>query len=140
MKPQRHLLRRNWSSVKEEILNSRSWVIHLDEGDIDAFEDGGIECISVFEAITEDTSENRFKYLGEQISESFPPTLIGNYSKLLMYIQYPASSPIMMSELDFIQRMMNILLAEKDDCEIKWGLLPREGSVFRVVCSINTGG
>lgn len=126
----------SWSRLKEEILNSPNWLVRLDENDVKVFEDGGVETIRLFEAITEDMTENRFIMLGKEIIQSVYPDAIGNTCKVLIYIQFPISFPIMMAEMSSIPNMIEKLIPNETECEIKWGMSPREDNLSRIVLSI----
>lgn len=126
----------SWSRFREEILNSPNWIVRLDENDAKEFEDGGTENIRLFEAITEDMTEDRFNLLGKKIIQSVSPDAIGNACKIIIYIQFPLSFPIMMSEMNSIQDLIDSLIPKEKDCVITWGLSPREDNVSRIVCAI----
>ena len=125
----------NWEHVKEEILNYPRWIIHLDENDVKSFEAESPENVDVLEAITEDNSENRFNILWNQIFESLLFNTEHQYNKILMYIQFPLNAPIMMSEMSSIQELIDKSFINNSECEIKWGLSPREDNISRIVLS-----
>lgn len=125
----------DWEHVKEEILNYPRWIIHLDENDVKSFEAESPENVDVLEAITEDNSENRFNILWNKIFESLLFNTEHQYNKILMYIQFPLNAPIMMSEMSSIQELIDKSFINNSECEIKWGLSPREDNISRIVLS-----
>ena len=125
----------NWSRVKEEILNSPNWIISLDENDLKSFEEFDNNEICVSEMSTTDQTECRFEQMCNQLSNLLSDKK-DKFGKMLMFIQFPINSPIMMSEMTYIQEMLEKSSHDDVECEIKWGLSPREDDVSRIVCAL----
>ena len=52
-----------------------------------------------------------------------------------MYIQFPLHAPIMMSEMSSIKELIDKSFINNSECEIKWGVSPREDNISRIVLS-----
>ena len=52
-----------------------------------------------------------------------------------MYIQFPLNAPIMMSEMSSIHELIDKSFINNSECEIKWGVSPREDNISRIVLS-----
>ena len=127
-----------WERLKEEILNSPNWLINLDENDVRKMESDNSE-VSVFEATTEDASENRFNELSNRIAEECIKACLpqAERPRMLMFIQFPLSAPIKMIEMAAIEELIDRLFPDDKDYSVKWGLSPREDKISRIVCAIN---
>ena len=127
-----------WERLKVEILNSPNWLISLDQNDIKEMESDNSE-VSVFEATTENASENRFNELSNRIANECIKACLpqAERTRILMFIQFPLSAPIMMSEMTAINKLIDKLFPDGKDCSVKWGLSPREDNISRIVCAIN---
>ena len=127
-----------WERLKDEILNSPNWLINLDQNDIKEMESDNSE-VSVFEAKTEDASENRFNELSDRIvNECIKAGLPqAKHPRMLMFIQFPLSAPIKMTEMTAINELIDRLFPDDKDYSVKWGLSPREDNISRIVCAIN---
>ena len=127
-----------WERLKEEILNSPNWLINLDENDVREMESDNSE-VSVFEATTEDASENRFNELSNRIAKECIKACLpqSERPRMLIFIQFPLYAPIMMPEMTAINELIDKLFPDGKDCSVKCGLSPREDNISRIVCVIN---
>ena len=122
--------------MKREILESSNWIVHLDADDLNTFESPNDENIIVQESSTRDSSEKRFSILLHKIAEKIVDKSIDSIDKVIIFIQFPISNPITMNEMSSVHQFVDLLVPEGKDCEIKWGLSPREDDVFRIICAI----
>lgn len=130
---------KDFEQFKEEVLTSPRWIVSLDENDLKAFQ-GDDDCIiTILEAKTEDTTEQRLHTLLERIAEQYKALKEShiNSVKVLIHIQFPISAPLMMSEMSVINEMVDMILPSGTDCEVKWGLSPREDNLCKITCAIN---
>ena len=130
---------KDFEQFKEEVLTSPRWIVSLDENDLKAFQ-GDHDCIiTILEAKTEDATEQRLHTLLERIAEQYKALKEShiNSVKVLIHIQFPISAPLMMSEMSVINEMVDMILPSGTDCEVKWGLSPREDNLCKITCAIN---
>ena len=130
---------KDFEQFKEEVLTSPRWIVSLDENDLKAFQ-GDDDCIiTILEAKTEDATEQRLHTLLERIAEQYKALKEShiNSVKVLIHIQFPISAPLMMSEMSVINEMVDMILQSGTDCEVKWGLSPREDNLCKITCAIN---
>ena len=130
---------KDFEQFKEEVLTSPRWIVSLDENDLKAFQ-GDDDCIiTILEAKTEDATEQRLHTLLERIAEQYKALKEShiNSVKVLIHIQFPISAPLMMSEMSVINEMVDMILPSGTDCEVKWGLSPREDNLCKITCAIN---
>lgn len=131
-------MKTKWQKIKDEILNSPKWLVSLDINDIVTLTSGNDNNINVLEASTMCSSDERFNILVADILNQYNTTnLMGcNPLKMLVFVQFPISLPIMMAEMNSVSEMINYITVD-DIIEIKWGLSPREDKVSRIVCAFN---
>ena len=130
---------KDFEQFKEEVMTSPRWIVSLDENDLKAFQ-GDDDCIiTILEAKTEDATEQRLHTLLERIAEQYKALKEShiNSVKVLIHIQFPISVPLMMSEMSAINEMVDMILPSGTDCEVKWGLSPREDNLCKITCAIN---
>ena len=130
---------KDFEQFKEEVLTSPRWIVSLDENDLKAFQ-GDDDCIiTILEAKTEDATEQRLHTLLERTAEQYKALKEShiNSVKVLIHIQFPISAPLMMSEMSVINEMVDMILPSGTDCEVKWGLSPREDNLCKITCAIN---
>ena len=130
---------KDFEQFKEEVLTSPRWIVSLDENDLKAFQ-GDDDCIiTILEAKTEDATEQRLHTRLERIAEQYKALKEShiNSVKVLIHIQFPISAPLMMSEMSVINEMVDMILPSGTDCEVKWGLSPREDNLCKITCAIN---
>ena len=130
---------KDFEQFKEEVLTSPRWIVSLDENDLKVFQ-GDDDCIiTILEAKTEDATEQRLHTLLERIAEQYKALKEShiNSVKVLIHIQFPISVPLMMSEMSAINEMVDLILPSGMDCEVKWGLSPREDNLCKIACAIN---
>lgn len=130
---------KDFEQFKEEVLTSPRWIVSLDENDLKVFQ-GDDDCIiTILEAKTEDATEQRLHTLLERIAEQYKALKEShiNSVKVLIHIQFPISAPLMMSEMSVINEMVDMILPSGTDCEVKWGLSPREDNLCKITCAIN---
>ena len=127
-----------WQKIKDEILNSPKWLVSLDINDIVTLTSGNDNNINVLEASTMCSSDERFNILVADILNQYNTTnLMGcNPLKMLVFVQFPISFPIMMAEMNSVSEMINYITVD-NIIEIKWGLSPREDKISRIVCAFN---
>lgn len=126
-----------WEKTKEEILKSPTWIVNLDEQDFCDFDEGNADNITVIDVSIADVTESRFSILSKQIRNNLMDIHLSCSSvKLIMFIQFPLSAPVMMSEMNNINQLTDDIIPKSAECEIKWGLSPREDNVTRIVCAI----
>ncbi len=129
----------DFEQFKEEVMTSPRWIVSLDEDDLKAFQ-GNDDCaITILKAETEDATEQRLHSLFDYIAEKYNASEVacnGNV-KVLIHIQFPISSPLLMSEMSAINEMVDMILPSGTDCEVKWGLSPREDNLCKITCAIN---
>ena len=125
-----------WKNVRREILRSSNWIVHLDKDDLNTFEGGDDDCILTLESSTSDLSEKRFALLSDMIEQKIADRNLDSITKIILFVQFPLSSPIMITEMNKINQLIDYLIPEGKDCEIKWGLSPREDDVTRIVCAM----
>lgn len=128
-----------WQKLKGEILNSPKWLVSLDKNDIETITGGNDNNINVLEASTMCSSDERFNILVAVILNQYNTTnLMGcNPLKMLVFVQFPISFPIMMAEMNSINKLIDNIIGENMNCEIKWGLSPREDKISRIVCAFS---
>ena len=130
---------KDFEQFKEEVLTLPRWIVSLDKDDLKAFQ-GDDDCaITILEAETEDATEQRLHILLGNIAKQYkaleePRT---NSVKVLIHIQLPISAPLMMSEMSAINEMVDMIIPTGMDCEVKWGLSPREDNLYKITCAIN---
>lgn len=125
----------NWKQIKKKIINAPHWIINLDEYDCRTFEGDGSSCIKVIEAVTREDSEVRFDRLVKEIevgTKQFIHTGMRNL-KILVFLQFPISMPILMTELSRINDLIEQQIPQSFDYEIKYGLSPREDELTRII-------
>ena len=130
---------KDFEQFKEEVLTSPRWIVSLDENDLKVFQ-GDDDCIiTILEAKTEDATEQRLHTLLERIAEQYKALKEShiNSVKVLIHIQFPISAPLMMSEMSVLNEMVDMILPSGTDCEVKWGLSPREDNLCKITCAIN---
>lgn len=129
-------MKTKWQKIKDEILNSPKWLVSLDINDIVTLTSGNDNNINVLEASTMCSSDERFNILVADIFNQYNTTnLMGcNPLKMLVFVQFPISFPIMMAEMNSINKLIDNIIGENMNCEIKWGLSPREDKISRIVC------
>ena len=130
---------KDFEQFKEEVITSPRWIVSLDENDLKVFQ-GDDDCIiTILEAKTEDATEQRLHTLLERIAEQYKALKEShiNSVKVLIHIQFPISAPLMMSEMSVINEMVDMILPSGTDCEVKWGLSPREDNLCKITCAIN---
>ena len=121
---------KDFEQFKEEVLTLPRWIVSLDKDDLKAFQ-GDDDCaITILEAETEDATEQRLHILLGNIAKQYkaleePRT---NSVKVLIHIQFPISAPLM---------MVDMIIPTGMDCEVKWGLSPREDNLYKITCAIN---
>lgn len=124
-----------WKDARRYILGSANWIVHLDEDDLNTFEgqDGNI---LVLESSTKDSSEKRFSILSKMIAECVADKNLTHINKIIIFIQFPISNPITMNEMSAANQLVDALIPEGNDCEVKWGLSPQEDDALRIVCAM----
>lgn len=130
---------KDFEQFKEEVITSPRWIVSLDENDLKAFQ-GDDDCtITILEAETEDATEQRLRILFDDIAKQFNALEYpcGNSVKVLIHIQFPITDPLMMSDISVISYMVDLLIPKGLDCEVKWGLSPREDNLCKITCAIN---
>ena len=130
---------KDFEQFKEEVMTSPRWIVSLDENDLKAFQGDDDYIITILEAKTEDATEQRLHTLLERIAEQYKALKEShiNSVKVLIHIQFPISAPLMMSEMSVINEMVDMILPSGTDCEVKWGLSPREDNLCKITCAIN---
>jgi len=123
-----------WGKLKEEILNSPRWYMNIDMYDLKSFEGDNAEDIIVIESETTDTSENRLKAITESLIGQNKDVYMP--AKAMIYIQFPKSSPLTMEELSAVHNLVEVMFPANSDCQMMWGMCPREDDVSRVICAI----
>ena len=86
-----------------------------------------------------DATEQRLRILFDDIAKQFNALEYpcGNSVKVLIHIQFPITAPLMMSDISVISYMVDLLIPKGLDCEVKWGLSPREDNLCKITCAIN---
>lgn len=132
-------MKTKWQKIKGEILNSPKWLVSLDINDIVTLTSGNDNNTNVLEASTMCSSDERFNILVADILNQYNTTnLMGcNPLKMLVFVQFPISFPIMMAEMNSINKLIDNIIGENMNCEIKWGLSPREDKISRIVCAFS---
>ncbi len=129
----------DFEQFKEEVLSSPRWIVSLDENDLKTFHGDGDRSTTILKATTKDATEQRLQILFDDIAEQYKALEAprsGN-TKALIYILFPISSPFLMSEMSIINDMVDLLIPKGLDCEVKWGLSPREDNLCKITCAIN---
>lgn len=131
-------MKTKWQQIKNEILKSPKWLVSIDGNDIESFATGNDSNIIVLEASTVDSSDERFNVLITDILNQYNTINLIRYNslKMLMFVQFPISFPIMMVEMNSINEMTNYITVD-DISEITWGLSPREDNKSRIICVFN---
>lgn len=78
------------------------------------------------EVAIEDATKKRLHILLGDIAKQYvalKQTCGGNV-KVLINIYSPISTPLLMSEMSAINKMVNMVIPLGMDCEVKWGLFP----------------
>lgn len=125
-----------WKEAKNEILGSSKWIVTLDENDMNTFEAQDDDLIQVLESTTRDSSEERFSILSQIIDSKVSAGTFESITKIIIFIQFPISNPITMEEMGAVNLLVDKLIQVGRDCEVKWGLSPREDDITRIVCAI----
>lgn len=130
----------DWKTLREEILTAPNWIVNLDANDVGTIADADDSSVVVVEAIVEDMTENRFAIMSKILLEQLSLVNVTSQSciAMIMFLQFPLSSPIMMTEMNFVNELLDSMVPKDMDCEIKWGLSPREDEISRIVCAIKT--
>lgn len=130
--------RTDWKTLREEILSAPNWIVNLDVNDIDTIADADDNSVVVLEAIVEGMTENRFAIMSKILLDQLSLVNVTSQSSIsmIMFIQFPLSSPIMMTEMNFVNELLDRMIPKDLDCEIKWGLSPREDEISRIICAI----
>ena len=130
---------KDFEQFKEEVTTLPRWIVSLDENDLKDFQGDNDGTITILEAATEDATQQRLSILLEDITEQYNALEYpcGNSVKELIHIQFPISVPLMMSEMSAINEMVDLILPSGMDCEVKWGLSPREDNLCKIACAIN---
>jgi len=128
----------DWKKLREDILCAPSWIVNLDANDVDTITNADDDSVVVVEAIEEDVTENRFQTMSKSLLDQLYLIDFASQSRIamLIFLQFPLSAPIMMTEMSYINELMDNMIPKDIDCEIKWGMSPREDKVSRIVCAI----
>lgn len=130
---------KDFEQFKEEVMTSPRWIVSLDENDLKTFQ-GDEDCtITILEAETEDATEQRLHTLLDDIAKQYKALKVhcGGNVKVLIHIQFPLSSPLLMSEMSAINEMVDMIIPSGTDCEVKWGVSPREDNLCKITCAFN---
>lgn len=127
----------DWKALREEILTTPNWIVNLEANDVDTIADADDESVVIAEAIDDCDSENRFPIISKSIFDQLSMVDFSSQSNIsmLLYFQFPLSSPIMMTEMSFVNELLDKMIPKDTDCEIKWAMSPREDKVSRIVCA-----
>lgn len=116
-----------WTHFKEEVLQSKSMIISLNADDLNVLEEEKDSRIFVFEVSTDDTSESRFKLLGNKLLEQYSQLISAETSilKMLMLVQTPVSIPATMNDMNHFNNLVYVISPSNRDLELKWGIALR---------------
>ena len=130
----------DWKTLREEILTAPNWIVNLDANDVDTVADADDDTVVVVEAIEENVTENRFQTLSKSLLEQLSLVDFTSQSSIamLIFLQFPLSSPIKITEMNYVNELMDNIIPKDMDCEIRWGMSPREDTISRIVCAIKT--
>ena len=129
---------KDFEQFKEEVMTSPRWIVSLDENDLKTFQGDNQSSIVILQAATEDITQHLHS-LFDDIAEQYEALEIscGNSTRVLIHIQFPITAPLMMSDISVISYMVDLLIPKGLDCEVKWGLSPREDNLCKITCAIN---
>ena len=130
---------KDFEQFKEEVMTLPRWIVSLDENYLKAFQGDGNSTIMILEAETGGATKQRLNILLDCIAEQYKALekSCGGNVKVLIHIQFPISAPLMMSEMSAINEMVDMIIPSGTDCEVKWGLSPREDNLCKITCAIN---
>ncbi len=130
---------KHFEQFKEEVMTSPRWIVSLDENDLKDFQGDGDGIITILETATEDATEQRLRILFGDIAKQYNAREepCDNSVKVLIHIQFPISVPLMLSEMSAINEIVDLILPSGMDCEVKWGLPPREDNLCKIAFAIN---
>lgn len=131
--------KQTFAKFKAKILTSPHWIVSLDENDIRSFQGNDDGQIIILESSTENSTDQRLQILFDCIAEQYKVLSLPccKCIRLLIHIQFPISVPLMMSEMNIINDMVDMIIPPDIDCEVKWGLAPREDGMCKITCAIS---
>ena len=124
-----------WTHFKEEVLQSKNMIISLNADDLNVLEEEKDSRIFVFEVSTDDTSESRFKLLGNKLLEQYSQLISAETSilKMLMLVQTPVSIPATMNHFN---NLVYVISPSNRDLELKWGIALREDRLSKLSVAV----
>lgn len=127
-----------WTHFKEEVLQSKSMIISLYADDLNVLEEEKDSRIFVFEVSTDDTSESRFKLLGNKLLEQYSQLISAETSilKMLMLVQTPVSIPATMNDMNHFNNLVYVISPSNRDLELKWGIALREDRLSKLSVAV----
>ena len=127
-----------WTHFKEEVLQSKSMIISLNADDLNVLEEEKDSRIFVFEVSTDDTSESRFKLLGNKLLEQYSQLISAETSilKMLMLVQTPVSIPATMNDMNHFNNLVYVISPSNRDLELKWGIALREDRLSKLSVAV----
>ncbi|MFC2713760.1 MAG: hypothetical protein ACFN4M_10280 [Segatella salivae] len=127
-----------WTHFKEEVLQSKNMIISLNADDLNVLEEKKDARIFVFEVSTDDTSESRFKLLGNKLLEQYSQLISAETSilKMLMLVQTPVSIPATMNDMNHFNNLVHVISPSNRDLELKWGIALREDRLSKLSVAV----
>ena len=127
-----------WTHFKEEVLQSKNMIISLNADDLNVLEEEKDSRIFVFEVSTDDTSESRFKLLGNKLLEQYSQLIAAETSilKMLMLVQTPVSIPATMNDMNHFNNLVYVISPSNRDLELKWGIALREDRLSKLSVAV----
>ena len=127
-----------WTHFKEEVLQSKNMIISLNADDLNVLEEEKDSRIFVFEVSTDDTSESRFKLLGNKLLEQYSQLISAETSilKMLMLVQTPVSIPATMNDMNHFNNLVYVISPSNRDLELKWGIALREDRLSKLSVAV----
>jgi len=123
-----------WEEFKSKLLNT-SFLMGLGEGDLKHLEESEGTKFVILETTTSDTTERRFETVNNIIYKEiknleFSPT---SSWKVLFLIFYPESSPILMTDINYIKTFLGKF---PPNLELKWDMATNDIDVCKIICCL----
>ena len=123
-----------WEEFKSKLLNT-SFLMGLGEEDIKYLEKSERTKFVILEATTSDTTERRFEIVNNVIYKEIKNLELSPTSswKVLFLIFYPESSPILMTDINYIKTFLEKF---PPNLELKWDMATNDIDVCKIICCL----
>lgn len=129
----------NLNEFRQLVDDTSGWIICLDGDDFNILSDN-VNTVTVIEAVSDDGGEDRISELAKGILTEVDK-LNGNRfyfgGKLLICLHVPNSQPLLSSEQNHLQLLVDMLRSYAPNSDVKWGLATTTSSETRLTIAIS---